>query len=184
MKDHWSTRISYVTPTKNGVGTWSDTRRLIKTSYDEDLFYESAPKDECPSSYGTPSDSAKVPETWRATDLLQSFDQGNLHQILTTTKHHVLLLAEHDQIIVGAVNAFFGRWIGYIHHLGVHPDYQRRGIGSLLLHEMCQQLKERNVQLATLLIPVKSTQIKTRERTRFYRRNGFHSTGKFFFRKL
>jgi ribosomal protein S18 acetylase RimI-like enzyme len=133
---------------------------------------------------GAPSDYATVEEIWRATGLLRSFDQSKTYQTLAKMKIHILLLAEVDQIVVGAANAFYGGWIGYIHHLGVHPDFQRLGIGSLLLNAVCRQLKTRKIQFATLLIPAISTRKQNYERQKFYKLHGFKRIRKLFLKKL
>lgn len=125
-----------------------------------------------------------VEEIWKKTALLRSVDQSRIYRMLVKTKFHLLLLAKVDGKVVGAVNAFYGRWVGYIHHLGVHPDYQRRGIGSHLLSGMCKQLRERKVRLAILFVPVRSTRRQHDDRIRFYRRNGFKGIGKMFVKKL
>jgi len=132
----------------------------------------------------TPLDYAKVREIWKVTGLLRSGDESRILQILEKTRHFLLLLVEVDGSVVGVVGAFYIGRVGYVYHLGVHPNFQRRGIGSLLLSEVCRKLRERNVHLTILFIPFISNLEKDSERSRFYRRNGFTTIRKMFVKKL
>lgn len=41
-------------------------------------------------------------------------------------------VVEADGVLVGFLFGFIGPNIGYVHLVGIHPDYRRRGVGRLL----------------------------------------------------
>ena len=130
---------------------------------------------------GKLSDYPKAEEIWKAVGVFISFDRNPIYKTLVKSKFQLLLLAEAGERTLGAVNAFYRTLAGYIHHLGVHPDCQRHGIGSMLLTEMCKQLKERKVRLVILFTAENNSRD---ERAKFYERNGFKRVGKMFIKKL
>ena len=51
-----------------------------------------------------------------------------------------------DRVIGTSWMTFDGRRI-HLHHFGVHPDYQRKGIGKLLVKESLQFVKQKGYQV-------------------------------------
>jgi GNAT superfamily N-acetyltransferase len=51
-------------------------------------------------------------------------------------------VVEADGVLVGFLFGFIGPNVGYVHLVGIHPDYRRRGVGRLLyaaFEEDCRQ---------------------------------------------
>lgn len=67
-----------------------------------------------------------------------------------------IFIAEWNGMPVGCVNAFVDREReekkGFIHNLGVIPEYRRNGIGRELLRKAVQSLKERGMELAEAVL--------------------------------
>jgi ribosomal protein S18 acetylase RimI-like enzyme len=53
-----------------------------------------------------------------------------------------MIVAVEDDKVVGTVFIIYDPWDSFVYHLGVHPNYQRRGIGSALMEEAEKRLKE------------------------------------------
>ena len=85
------------------------------------------------------------------------------------------LVAEVDGKVVGTVVSTYDVQFSHIHHLAVHPDYQNRGIGSLLLSEIERRLKARGC--LGLLITVNKRNPRYEEILKFYRKRGFRVIG-------
>jgi ribosomal protein S18 acetylase RimI-like enzyme len=61
-------------------------------------------------------------------------------------------VAVEDRAIVGAVLAGHDGRRGYLHHLAVHPDYRRRGIGRQLVEQCAAALGEAGIRKCHLFI--------------------------------
>ncbi|MCP8304784.1 MAG: GNAT family N-acetyltransferase [archaeon] len=97
-------------------------------------------------------------------------------------KRYVLLAAEIDGRIVGAVEAFHRFIICYINRLAVHPKHQGKGIGSDLLIEICKRLKTRKARFVILCMNPRSDRPK--DLIKFYRRHRFKAIGIIFIKRL
>jgi len=65
-----------------------------------------------------------------------------LEEMETDFKKQVIFKTLHEDRIIGSVRAFSKEGICFIGRLIVHPDYQRRGIGTLLVNEVERFFKE------------------------------------------
>jgi len=95
---------------------------------------------------------------------------ADFHDVLASYPHFVV--AELDGVVVGYE---FSRLVGnqgYLARLAVHPDYQRRGIGTRLLAEAIAFFKREGVR-ATIL----NTQQDNQVSQRLYRWFGFELVG-------
>jgi ribosomal protein S18 acetylase RimI-like enzyme len=54
--------------------------------------------------------------------------------------------------IVGAILAGYDGRRGYIHHLAVHPDHRRQGVGRQLAEHCLQKLKKAGIQKGHIFI--------------------------------
>ena len=52
----------------------------------------------------------------------------------------LFLIAEEDDRILGVVMGAWDGRRGWINHLAVRPEYQRKGIGTVLIHELEKRL--------------------------------------------
>jgi len=88
-------------------------------------------------------------ELWGLTNLGNPQRGDNLDIILQSVamggKMLVAVNAD-DKVIGTSWMTFDGRRI-HLHHFGVHPDYQRKGIGRLLVKESLQFVKQKGYQV-------------------------------------
>lgn len=70
--------------------------------------------------------------------------------------------------IIGTVLAIFNGRRGWVYHLAVHPDYQNRGLGSLLLRKAEKVLKKAGAK--RVLLGVKESNSKALS---FYKKYGY-----------
>ncbi|MGQ9627586.1 MAG: GNAT family N-acetyltransferase [Anaerolineae bacterium] len=63
------------------------------------------------------------------------------------------LVAEEDERAVGFIRGFYDGSRAIIYILSVHPDYQRRGIGTALVHEIVRRFKERGARSVAAIVP-------------------------------
>lgn len=82
---------------------------------------------------------------------------------------HTLISAWSGNILVGLGNAISdGHLVVYYPHLLVHPDFQRQGIGQLILEKMQQIYGHFHMQMLTA----------DGKAVDFYKKNGFERAGK------
>lgn len=63
---------------------------------------------------------------------------------------HALISAWHDQKLVGIGNAISdGHLVVYYPHLLIHPDYQGRGIGRMIMAKMQEKYSAFHMQMLT-----------------------------------
>jgi len=71
-------------------------------------------------------------------------------------KAAIPLVVEIDNKIVGYIKGIYGDSRALIHLLSVHPDYQKKGVGSALLKAMENELKKRGSPTASVTVSEKS----------------------------
>lgn len=76
--------------------------------------------------------------------------------------------------IIGAVLAYDDGGSGWVRQLAVHPDFQGKGLGSLLLQHIFNVLSQRNI--SSVGLGVSSKNLKAFQ---FYERNGMHCSREF-----
>lgn len=88
-------------------------------------------------------------ELWSLTNLGNPQRGDNLDIIMQSISMggKMLVAANADDKVIGTSwMTFDGRRI-HLHHFGVHPDYQRKGIGKLLVKESLQFVKQKGYQV-------------------------------------
>ena len=78
-----------------------------------------------------------------------------------------LIEKEQEKIIAVVIGAFDGRR-GYVHHLAVDPDYQRKGYGKAIMNELIERFKQKRIQKIHLFI-----QKENKEVLDFYNKQGW-----------
>jgi len=88
-------------------------------------------------------------ELWSLTDLGSSKRGDNLDIIEQSINMggKMLMVEDSDEKIIGTCwMTFDGRRI-HLHHFGIHPDFQRRGIGLELAKESLRFVKQKGYQV-------------------------------------
>lgn len=87
---------------------------------------------------------------------------------LALTNSHTLITAWDDQQLLGLGNAISdGYLVVYFPHLLVHPEYQQRGIGSMIMEKMQEKYRSFHMQMLTA----------DRKSVEFYQKMGFSKAG-------
>jgi ribosomal protein S18 acetylase RimI-like enzyme len=77
---------------------------------------------------------------------------------ITSGSPDMLLIAEEDGALVGAIVASFDGWRAFVYHLAVAPEMRRRGIGRVLIEEAERQLKARGARRIFALVNERNTE--------------------------
>ena len=95
----------------------------------------------------------KVIEVWRKSGIsVGSTDtKEELERIVRRTPQ-LFLVGKIDEKIIGVVIGGFDGRRGYVHHLAVDPDYQKKGYGKLILGELMNKFLELKVHKVHLFI--------------------------------
>jgi ribosomal protein S18 acetylase RimI-like enzyme len=91
---------------------------------------------------------------WELSDgvgLSSADEPENIHSYLERNPG-MSFVAKQDDIVVGAVLGGHDGRRGYIHHLAVHPDYRRQGIGQQLIDRCFGALRAIGIQKCHLFI--------------------------------
>lgn len=89
------------------------------------------------------ADIYKMQSLWENTSGLgigSGDDEDSLKTFLKRNPTTCLVLKKDDKLVGTVLGGFDGRR-GYIYHLAVHSDYQRKGYGKLLLNSVILELK-------------------------------------------
>lgn len=96
-----------------------------------------------------PSDYEGLSELWQLTNLGNSARGDNLEIIQQSIDlgGKLLVAVNSDGMVIGTSwMTFDGRRI-HLHHFGVHPNYQRQGIGKMLTRESLRFVKSKGYQV-------------------------------------
>jgi ribosomal protein S18 acetylase RimI-like enzyme len=104
---------------------------------------------------------------WSAFDLLWRNGPETIRQFLQQMPH--FLVAQDGDRVLGFVCGTEQGKVGHIVRLAVHPDAQRRGIGTRLLRDILAHMSEHGVRALTL-----NTQKDNHVSQAFYRQLGFY----------
>ena len=111
----------------------------------------------------------EVMELWKRAEIgVGSSDtKEEIAGVLNRNPNLFLIGREDGKIVAVVIGAFDGRR-GYVHHLAVAPDYQKRGYGKIILDELIDQFRKKKVHKIHLFI------VKTNhEVVDFYRHLGW-----------
>ena len=93
-------------------------------------------------------DLSKVQDIWRAVNIELTYSDKHEELVKMIKYNPGLCLVLKDTLkkkILGAVLGGFDGRRGWIHHLAIHPSIQGKKYGSLMMDELLQRFKERNV---------------------------------------
>lgn len=97
-----------------------------------------------------PEDFELLLDLWQKTDLTQPERGDSRESIECCNNHGGRLLIMEDtgkgRIIGSSWMTWDGRRI-YLHHFGIHPDYQRRGLGTELAEKSVDWIREKRQQV-------------------------------------
>jgi len=136
-------------------------------------------------------DYEEVEEIWRITDVFNKRDNKGRYEKIWRKYNDLFLIAEKDERVIGSVYGVFPyMWfslpsfgIGYVGHLAIHPDAQGMGVGSILLDEICERLRNRGKTRVFLF--ASPSEGRRDDLYRFYRdRHGFKNISDLFFKRL
>lgn len=94
-------------------------------------------------------------------------DKHNFELMLKMNPTTCFVAEEKDELIGSIFGLFNGRR-AWIHHLGIHPDWQKKNLGTTLLQHTEQSLKERGAKRVLLCVDVNNLKV-----TSFYGKNGY-----------
>ncbi|PSR20331.1 MAG: GNAT family acetyltransferase [Sulfobacillus thermosulfidooxidans] len=127
-----------------------------------------------------PNDYRALCELWQAAQL--TFDIGDAEEdfawALQHYGQHYFVMEEESRIIGSVLAAFDGRR-GWIYHLAVHPEFQRRGLGRRLMEHAEASLSHMGCLKINLLIEPHNLGVK-----QFYTRLGYSSANNQFMEKI
>ena len=117
---------------------------------------------------GGPKDYKVVDALWREAGLFPPTENPKAY--LKDDDNHIFLVYEQDgKVVAAAVGLRFGP-LANVASIAVHPNYQRRGIGTKLLNELCKQLQQKGAKIAILSL---NTLSDKKQLDKFYKKNGF-----------
>jgi len=95
----------------------------------------------------------EVFELWKRAEIgVGSSDtKDEISGVLNRNPDLFLIGKEDGKIVVVVIGAFDGRR-GYVHHLAVDPDYQKRGYGKIIIDELIERFRKKKVHKIHLFI--------------------------------
>lgn len=83
---------------------------------------------------------------------LSSADTKQSIALFLTRNPGMSFIARENTAIIGAVLCGHDGRRGYLHHLAVHPEYRKRGIGRQLMQKCCEMLCSEGIQKCHLFV--------------------------------
>ncbi len=92
------------------------------------------------------ADFNAVRSVWMASgiELSKSDEIQELHRMIQRNPNYCFVLEDSDLLIGAVLGGFDGRR-GWIHHLAILPDYQKKGFGKELLNKVIHAFEEDNI---------------------------------------
>ncbi len=116
-----------------------------------------------------PDDEQQVIELWHRCDLVVPWNDPKYDiELKLKIQPHLFLVAAIENLIVATVMAGYEGHRGWINYLAVLPDYQRQGIGRLMMTKAEAELKKLGCPKVNLQIRAKNQSVIA-----FYEKIGF-----------
>jgi len=94
-----------------------------------------------------------VVNIWKKTGIsVTSSDTKKELNVMFNRNPDLCLIARINEIIIGVVMGGFDGRRGYVHHLSIDPEYQRKGYGKLLMDELIERFQKKRVHKVHLFI--------------------------------
>ncbi len=111
----------------------------------------------------------EVVELWRkaGVEVVSSDTIDEVTRVLNRNPDLFLIGKVQEKVIAVVMGAFDGRR-GYVHHLAIDPDYQKRGYGKMMMDELIEKFHTKKVHKVHLFIEKYNKEVAD-----FYRKLGW-----------
>ncbi|MCJ7650319.1 MAG: GNAT family N-acetyltransferase [Candidatus Lokiarchaeota archaeon] len=94
-----------------------------------------------------------IVDLWRKSGIsVGSTDTKNEIERMLQRNPNLFLIGKIDNKVIGAVMGGFDGRRGYVHHLAIDPDYQRRGFGTMIIENLIKKFRKIGVHKVHLFI--------------------------------
>jgi ribosomal protein S18 acetylase RimI-like enzyme len=94
-----------------------------------------------------------IVDLWRKSGIsVGSTDTKNEIERMLQRNPNLFLIGKIDNKVIGAVMGGFDGRRGYVHHLAIDPDYQRRGFGTMIMENLIKKFGKIGVHKVHLFI--------------------------------
>lgn len=108
-------------------------------------------------------------ELWRITGIsLGSSDNKEELARMSRQNPDLFLIGKVSDAIIGVVMGGFDGRRGYVHHLAVDQNYQKKGYGKLLMNELIKRFRQKGIHKVHLFIEKRNNKVVD-----FYRNLGW-----------
>jgi len=106
---------------------------------------------------------------WKKTGIsITSSDTKKEVNVMLNKNPDLCLIAKIDEKVIGVVMGGFDGRRGYVHHLAIDPEYQRKGYGRSLMDELTERFQKKRVHKVHLFIEKHNKDV-----INFYRKLGW-----------
>ena len=103
-----------------------------------------------------------VVKIWKRTGIsVTSSDTKDEVNEMLNRNPDLCLIAKIDENVIGVVMGGFDGRRGYIHHLAIDPEYQKKGYGKLLIDELIGRFQKKRVHKVHLFIEKHNKEVIT-----------------------
>ncbi|MFX1315542.1 MAG: GNAT family N-acetyltransferase [Promethearchaeota archaeon] len=90
---------------------------------------------------------------WRKTEIsVGSTDTREEIERMLKRNPKLFLIGKVNETVIGVVMGGFDGRRGYVHHLAIDPDYQKKGYGKILIDELNKRFRQMGVHKIHLFI--------------------------------
>lgn len=111
----------------------------------------------------------EIIDLWKRSgiEVSSSDTRDEIAKMLKRNPDLFLIGKENEKVIAVVMGAFDGRR-GYVHHLAIDPDYQKRGYGKMMMDELIEKFHTKKVHKVHLFIEKYNKEVAD-----FYRKLGW-----------
>ena len=111
----------------------------------------------------------EIIDLWKRSriDVSSSDTRDEIARMLKRNPDLFLIGKENEKVIAVVMGAFDGRR-GYVHHLAIDPDYQKKKYGKMMMDELIEKFHIKNVHKVHLFIEKNNKEVVD-----FYRKLGW-----------